>query len=83
MDGKRSFVIIIIVRIIESIIIDIWTFSRGTVQRDDMKNMEDYDRSRHRIKKRQRQSDQRRGEDSQKRMISRRSLLSRTECREG
>lgn len=65
-------------RIIESIIIDL---SEGGVKRDKAKNMEDYDRSRCKIRKIQRQRDRSRDEPSQKRKVLRWSLVSRTKCR--
>lgn len=77
MNRKRSF-FIIIMRIIESIIIDL---SEGVVQRNGTKNMKDCDRSRCRIRKIQRQRDRSRDEPSQKRKVLRWSLVSRTECR--
>lgn len=78
MNRKRSFVIIIM-RIIESIIVDL---SEGMVQRNEKKNMKDCDKSRCRIRKIQRQRDRSRDEPSQKRKVSRWSLVSRNECRE-
>lgn len=78
MNRKRSFVIIIM-RIIESIIIDL---SEGMVQRNETKNMKDCDKSRGRVRKIQRQRDRSRDEPSQKRKVSRWSLVIRNECRE-
>lgn len=78
MNRKRSFVIIIM-RIIECIIVDL---SEGMVQRNETKNMKDCDKSRCRIRKIQRQRDRSRDEPSQKRKVSRWSLVSRNECRE-